>query len=69
MKPLKYCKRLEDLSISDTGLAGGKNASLGEMLQALSKKGSMFLQDSQSQQMDTGYSFKKIILKTKSMAL
>jgi len=39
MKPLKYCKRLEDLLISDTDLAGGKNASLGEMLQTLSKKG------------------------------
>jgi pyruvate,water dikinase len=36
---MKYVKRFEDVSIKDVGLVGGKNASLGEMIGALTSKG------------------------------
>ncbi len=39
MSTYKYVKKLEELTINDMELVGGKNASLGEMLQILSKKG------------------------------
>jgi pyruvate,water dikinase len=34
-----YIKKFEDLRLNDVGLVGGKNASLGEMIGALSQKG------------------------------
>ena len=39
MSAYKYVKKLEELTINDVELVGGKNASLGEMLQTLSKEG------------------------------
>ncbi|MBN1857327.1 MAG: phosphoenolpyruvate synthase [Dehalococcoidia bacterium] len=36
---VKYIKRLEEVGIADVGTVGGKNASLGEMIRALSAKG------------------------------
>lgn len=36
---MKFIKKFADLSINDVPLVGGKNASLGEMIQQLSKKG------------------------------
>ncbi|WP_316358196.1 hypothetical protein [Candidatus Neptunichlamydia sp. REUL1] len=39
MSAYKYVKKLEELNINDVELVGGKNASLGEMLQTLSKEG------------------------------
>jgi phosphoenolpyruvate synthase/pyruvate phosphate dikinase len=32
---MRYTKRLDEVGISDIGLVGGKNASLGEMIRAL----------------------------------
>lgn len=39
MNQYKYVRSLDALTIQDIELAGGKNASLGEMLQSLNKKG------------------------------
>lgn len=39
MSAYKYVKKLEELTINDVELVGGKNASLGEMLQTLTKEG------------------------------
>ena len=39
MKNFKYIKRFSQLGIDDVAIVGGKNASLGEMYQALSSKG------------------------------
>ncbi len=36
---MKFIKRFEELCINDISLVGGKNASLGEMIQQLTKKG------------------------------
>ena len=36
---MRFIKRLDEVGISDIGLVGGKNASLGEMLRALDRKG------------------------------
>ena len=36
---MRYTKRLDEVGISDIGLVGGKNASLGEMIRALDSKG------------------------------
>jgi pyruvate,water dikinase len=36
---MKFVKRLDEVGIADVGIVGGKNASLGEMLRALSSKG------------------------------
>jgi len=36
---MKYIRMFEELGISDVPIVGGKNASLGEMIQALKKKG------------------------------
>lgn len=36
---MKFIKSFETININDIGLVGGKNASLGEMIQNLSKKG------------------------------
>jgi len=39
MQPFEYVRRFSDLGIDDVPLVGGKNASLGEMYQALSGEG------------------------------
>lgn len=39
MSTYKYVKNLEELTINDVELVGGKNASLGEMIQALTEEG------------------------------
>ncbi|MCG6900270.1 MAG: phosphoenolpyruvate synthase, partial [Gammaproteobacteria bacterium] len=39
MQSFKYIRRFRDLGIDDVPLVGGKNASLGEMYQALSGEG------------------------------
>jgi pyruvate,water dikinase len=39
VQPLKYVRRFRELGIDDVPLVGGKNASLGEMYQALSGEG------------------------------
>ncbi len=36
---MRYIKRLDEVGITDIALVGGKNASLGEMLQTLDRKG------------------------------
>ncbi len=36
---MQYIKRLDEVGISDIGLVGGKNASLGEMIRALDSRG------------------------------
>jgi pyruvate,water dikinase len=36
---MQFIKRLDEVGISDIGLVGGKNASLGEMIRALDSKG------------------------------
>ena len=36
---MKFIKKFEELRITDIPLVGGKNASLGEMIQQLSSKG------------------------------
>lgn len=36
---MKFIKKFEDITIKDVPMVGGKNASLGEMIQKLSKKG------------------------------
>ena len=41
MQPFEYIRRFRDLGIDDVPLVGGKNASLGEMYQALSGEGVM----------------------------
>ena len=39
MQQFEYIRRFRDLGIDDVPLVGGKNASLGEMYQALSDEG------------------------------
>ena len=39
MSVYKYVKKLEELSINDVEIVGGKNASLGEMFRLLQKRG------------------------------
>lgn len=41
MSAYKYVKKLEELTINDVEIVGGKNASLGEMLQTLTKEGNL----------------------------
>ena len=41
MQQFEYVRRFRDLGIDDVPLVGGKNASLGEMYQALSGEGVM----------------------------
>ncbi len=36
---MRFIKRLDEVGISDVGMVGGKNASLGEMIGALHSKG------------------------------
>ena len=36
--PMKYIKNIRDITLNDVALVGGKTASLGEMMHALSSK-------------------------------